>query len=63
MDLKCEKCDGENDSTKYCTKCKKAFCQNVTTTEVILKESNEAEFVDVCPNCGAKDIINFKFNR
>lgn len=62
MDLKCEKCEGENTSTKYCTKCKKAFCNSVTTSKVIVKEAYDAELVDVCPNCGEKNIINFRPN-
>ena len=59
MDLKCDKCDGQNNSTKYCIKCKKAFCNSITTSQVIMKESNEAELVDICPNCGVKHIIHF----
>ena len=57
MELKCDKCDGHNVSTKYCPKCKKTFCDTVNTSKVIKKSSHEADLVDCCPECGEKGII------
>ena len=61
MNLECDKCEGQETSTKYCIKCKKAFCNSVTTSKVVMKDTTEAELIDICPECGAKQIVHFNY--
>lgn len=58
MDLKCEKCDGKNDATKYCKDCKKAFCHKVKTTKLIKTSPKMYDVERICPNCGSKNVIS-----
>ena len=54
MVLNCEKCDGENDVTKYCLDCKKSFCHKVKTVKLIKVAPKLFDATNNCPNCGRK---------
>ena len=60
MEPKCEKCNGKNDFTKYCVKCKKAFCDDVLTSRIIEKPSGEKDIANCCPECGAEQLLYIK---
>ena len=60
MALKCEKCRGKNGVTKYCAKCRNAFCDEVKTIKVIIKEPEIFEIMPCCPDCGSNQIIHMK---
>ena len=60
MEPKCDKCDGQNDFTKYCPACKKAYCDKVLTSKVIEAKSGAKDIIIYCPECGAKSLLFIK---
>jgi len=60
MGFKCKKCNGEEKSTKYCFKCKKAFCDSVITVTPVQKASGPPLFTEICPECGSKSVIYYR---
>ena len=60
MDLKCERCDGKYDVTKYCSNCKKAFCHEVKTIKLTNIAPKLFDVLTSCPECGSEKIISIK---
>ena len=57
MGLKCEKCDGEHEVTKYCLECKKVFCHEVKTFKIKQTAPKLFDVVSNCPNCGSDKVV------